>query len=56
MPDIILRKMLVQIEEVFHEGGPVASVPLLRGAACAVIANPFAGEYLEDISFFIEDL
>ena len=56
MPEIEIRKMLVQVEEVFHEGGPRAENPLRRGAAVAVIANPFAGRYVEDIQHFMEDL
>ena len=56
MHDVILRKMVISIEEIFHEGGPVASTPLLRGSAMAVIKNPFAGSYVEDIQGFMEDL
>jgi len=56
MPDVALRKTLVYIEEVFHEGGPPAATPLLRGGVCAVIANPFAGRYVQDIAGFMEDL
>jgi hypothetical protein len=44
------------VEEIFHEGGPVAEVPLKRGAALAVIANPFAGRYEPDIQWFMDDL
>jgi hypothetical protein len=56
MHEVIIRKILVQVEEIFHEGGPVAAAPLLRGAACAVIGNPFAGRYEEYITGFMEDL
>jgi hypothetical protein len=56
MPDIELRKRLLTVEEIFHEGGPVASVPLRRAAAISVIANPFAGRYVEDIAFFMKTL
>jgi hypothetical protein len=56
MPDIVLRKTFVQIEEIFHEGGPAPATPLLRGAICAVIGNPFAGAYTEDIAGFMDDL
>ncbi|MCC5973006.1 MAG: amino acid synthesis family protein [Rubellimicrobium sp.] len=51
-----LRKQLVQIEEVFHEGGPAPASPLLRGAIMAVIENPFAGRFVADIQGFMEDL
>jgi hypothetical protein len=56
MPDIELRKRLLTVEEIFHEGGPVAKVPLRRAAAISVIANPFAGRYVEDIAFFMKTL
>ena len=56
MPDIELRKRLLIIEEIFHEGGPVAAVPLRRAAAISVIANPFAGRYVEEIAFFMKTL
>jgi hypothetical protein len=56
MPDIELRKRLLTVEEIFHEGGPVATVPLRRAAAISVIVNPFAGRYVEDIAFFMKTL
>ena len=56
MPAVVVRKFLVQIEEIFHEGGPLAARPLKRGAVVAVIANPFAGRYVEEITGFMEDL
>jgi hypothetical protein len=56
MPEIELRKRLLTVEEIFHEGGPVATVPLRRAAAISVIANPFAGRYVEDIAFFMKTL
>jgi len=56
MPAVAIRKFVVQVEEIFHEGGPPAQLPLKRGAAAAVIANPFAGRYVEEIAGFMEDL
>lgn len=56
MPELILRKMATFIEDVFHEGGPVAKTPVQRGAIMAVIKNPFAGRYEPDIQPFMEDL
>jgi hypothetical protein len=56
MPAVEIRKRLISVEEVFHEGGPQAVVPLKRGAALAVIRNPFAGRYVEEITGFMEDL
>ena len=56
MPEVKLRKRLIAVEEIFHEGGPRASVPLRRAAALAVIHNPFAGRYVEEIAAFMDDL
>jgi hypothetical protein len=56
MPDVQVRKTLLMVEEIFHEGGPVSSTPLRRAAALAVIHNPFAGRYVEDIAGFMDDL
>ena len=56
MPEVQLRKRVIVVEEVFHEGGPVAATPLRRGAALAVIHNPFAGKYVPEIAGFMEDL
>src|SRR3954469_11213139 len=56
MPAVVVRKFLVQVEEIFHEGGPLAARPLKRGAVVAVIANPFAGRYVEEIAGFMDTL
>jgi Amino acid synthesis len=56
MPEVIVRKRTLVVEEIFHEGGPVAATPLRRAAALAAIHNPFAGKYNEEISGFMEDL
>ena len=56
MPEVQIRKRLISVEEVFHEGGPVASTPLRRAAALAVIHNPYAGRYVEEIAPFMDDL
>jgi hypothetical protein len=56
VPEIAVRKYAVTVEEIYHEGGPAAAVPLKRGAALAVIANPYAGRYVEDIQGFMDDL
>jgi hypothetical protein len=56
MPEPQLRKRVIIVEEIFHEGGPVATTPLRRAAALAVIHNPFAGKYVQEITGFMEDL
>ena len=44
-----VRKQVTFVEEIFHEGGPPPAKPLLRGAVCAVIHNPYAGRFEPDI-------
>ncbi|MCR8546336.1 amino acid synthesis family protein [Salipiger sp. P9] len=56
MADVKLRKTLIQVETIYHEGGPAPEVPQKRAAALAVIENPFAGGYTEDIAPFMKDL
>jgi amino acid synthesis protein len=56
MPEIAIRKHILTVEEIFHEGGPPAKTPLRRGAVVAVIRNPFAGRYVEEIAGFMDDL
>ncbi len=48
-PPIEIRRVLTQVEDVFHEGGPRPAVALRRGAIAAVLANPYAGRYEPDI-------
>lgn len=56
MPEVTVRKMILSIEEVHHEGGKAPDAPLLRGAISAVITNPYAGRYEPEITGFMEDL
>jgi hypothetical protein len=46
---IQIRRILTQVEDIFHEGGTPAAEPLRRGAIGAVLHNPYAGRYVEDI-------
>jgi hypothetical protein len=56
MPEVLIRKKLTSVEEIFHEGGPSAAKPLRRAAAIAVIRNPYAGKYVAEIESFMDDL
>lgn len=56
MPDFPIRKITLLTEEIFHEGGPVAKQPRRRAAALAVVRNPFAGHYVEELQAAMEDL
>ena len=51
-----IRKTQIILEEINHEGGPVAEKPVRRGAIMCVIENPFAGKYHEDIQGFMKTL
>lgn len=53
---IEIRKRSLTIETVFHEGGPPATMPLKIAAACAVIRNPYAGRYEENLLPFMAEL
>ena len=47
-PDI--RKIVTVVEETMTEMGKSIDPPTRRAAAIAVIANPFAGRYVEDLT------
>ena len=53
---IKIRKRSLNIETIYHEGGPAAEVPLKLAAACAVIENPYAGRYEPDLMPFMAEL
>ena len=46
---IEIRRVFTHVEDIHHEFGPVAATPLRRGAIGAVLTNPFAGRYVQDI-------
>lgn len=56
MPEVQIRKRLLMVEEIFHEGGPVVRSPHRRAAQLVVVHNPYAGKYVEKIEDFMEDL
>jgi len=45
-----IRKIATFLEETRTEMGRVVDPPTRRAAAVAVIENPFAGKYVEDLS------
>jgi hypothetical protein len=53
---IKVRKRLLAIETIHHEGGPPAAVPLRMAAAGAVVHNPYAGHYEPDLLPFMAEL
>src|SRR6266852_2351487 len=46
----IIRKIVTVVEETHIEMGKTIAPPTRRAAAIAVIENPFAGKYVEDLS------
>lgn len=51
-----VRKIVTFVEEIWHEGGPRAKKPYRRGAIAAVVANPYAGRYVEDLTPMMDAL
>jgi hypothetical protein len=49
-----IRKLVVIVEETRREGGKGVSPATRKAAAVAVIANPFAGKYVEDLTPLID--
>ncbi len=49
-----IRKTMVLVEETRKEMGRAIDPPTRRAVAIAVIANPFAGEYVEDLEPLME--
>lgn len=56
MPDFTLRKTALVIEDIHHDGGPVSVAPRRRAAILALVKNPFAGGYVEDLQSAMDDL
>jgi hypothetical protein len=52
---IKIRKKLLNIESIYHEGGPARSEPVKAGSIAVVIHNPYAGKYVEDLSELVKD-
>lgn len=51
---IKVRKKLLNIETIHHEGGPAASSPIKMGSISVVLDNPYAGRYEEDLQPFVK--
>ena len=49
-----IRKIVTVVDEVLTEQGQAVSPPIRRAAAIAVIANPFAGKFQQDLSELID--
>lgn len=49
-----IRKIVTVVDETLTEMGRTVDPPVRRAAAIAVIANPFAGRYVDDLADLIE--
>ncbi len=49
-----IRKIVTVVEETLAEGGRAVDPPTRRAAAVAVIENPFAGKYVDDLAPLFE--
>ena len=49
-----IRKILTQVDETLVEAGKPVAPPTRRAVSVAVIANPFAGRYQEDLTELTE--
>ena len=54
MSDPALRKVVTLTEELLIVGGQALATPARRVVVAAVVANPYAGGYSEDLSELIE--
>jgi hypothetical protein len=56
MPDFAIRKTILSVEEIRHDGGPPPATPRRRALAAAVVENPFAGRHEAELQMAMEDL
>lgn len=56
MPEFTLRKTMVFVEDIHHDMGPVLVKPRRRAAVVALVKNPFAGRYVEDLESAMDSL
>ena len=56
MHPVEVRKQVIVVEDIFHEGGPRAEQPHRRAAILTVIRNPFAGRHAPEIADYMKAL
>ena len=49
-----IRKIVTVVEETCREAGKTLGKPTRKAAAMAVITNPYAGQYVEDLTPLID--
>jgi hypothetical protein len=52
--DLAIRKTVLHVEEVRHDGGPTREKPVLKGWCAVILANPFAGRYEPELMWMME--
>ena len=56
LPEVNVRKCVLGVEDVWHDGGVRTDKPLRRGSIAAVLRNPYAGRFVVDIQPMMEAL
>ena len=56
LPAVDVRRLVCTVEDTWHENGPRLAVPRQRGSLAAIVKNPYAGRYVEDIQPMMEAL
>lgn len=56
MTEFVVRKLVLQIEEIRHEGGPMVTPAPVRGAIYAICRNPFSGRFEPNLQPAMEAL
>lgn len=56
MVEFPIRKTMLIIEEIHHDGGPKPENPRQRAAMLAIVGNPFAGQYEPDLQSYMDEL
>jgi hypothetical protein len=54
MPSLNVHRWFTVVDEVSTDGGPAVSPPLRKVAVGAVIVNPYAGRWSEDLAEIVE--
>ncbi len=49
-----IRKIIVQVDEVLQEAGQAVNPPSRRALAMAVIANPYAGKFSDNLDILMD--
>ena len=52
--ELVIRKTVLHVEEVRHDGGPLLDVPIRKGWCAVVLRNPFAGRYEPELMWMME--